>query len=123
MGTLSGGECQRVHIAAALAQGADILLLDEPTTFLDPKRQAEIYCLLTRLNREGLTILLVTHDVNAAAQFGTSLMGLREGRIAYWGPAAQFLDVRHLHALYDTSFHIIDAPTRGGRLAIADMAL
>ena len=120
--TLSGGECQRVYIAAALTQGANILLLDEPTTSLDPKRQVEIYRLLKQLNREGITILLVTHDVNAAAQFGTSLLGLREGRIAYWGPAAEFLEVQHLKALYDTTFHIIDAPTQGGRLALQDMA-
>ncbi|OHB70595.1 MAG: ABC transporter ATP-binding protein, partial [Planctomycetes bacterium RBG_13_63_9] len=68
LGTLSGGERQKVFIAAALAQEAQILLLDEPTTFLDYRHQAEIIELLARINRSaGVTVLAVTHDVNQAA--------------------------------------------------------
>ncbi|MBF0108471.1 MAG: ABC transporter ATP-binding protein [Magnetococcales bacterium] len=65
LASLSGGERQKVQIAAALAQGVELLLLDEPATFLDPKHTAEINTLLARINKErGLTLVTVTHDLN-----------------------------------------------------------
>jgi len=103
--TLSGGERQKVLIAAAIAQGAEALLLDEPTTFLDPKHQAEVLGLLCRLNRERkVTLLTVTHDVNAAALWADEVLALREGRIAWCGPAAEAMDNRILGPVFDHEF-------------------
>ena len=84
--TLSGGERQKVYIAAALAQGAQVLLLDEPTTFLDYRHQAEIRDLLAEINRNsGVTIVAVTHDVNRAAMDSHRIVALsaRSGRLRW----------------------------------------
>ncbi len=84
--TLSGGERQKVYIAAALAQGADIWLLDEPTTFLDYRHQAEILALLASANREsGVTVVAVTHDVNHAVLESDRIVALREGELVFCG--------------------------------------
>ena len=75
---LSGGQRQRAWIAMALAQETDILLLDEPTTFLDVAHQVEVLDLLTDLNRErGTTIVMVLHDMNLAARYSDHLFALR----------------------------------------------
>ena len=77
---LSGGQRQRVWIAMALAQETDVLLLDEPTTFLDVSHQVEVLDLLTDLNRtRGTTIVMVLHDLNLAARYADHLIALRRG--------------------------------------------
>lgn len=82
VGTLSGGEQQRAWIAMALAQRPEILILDEPTTFLDIAHQLEIMETITRLNREsGMTVVMVLHDVNQAVRFSHRICALKEGRI------------------------------------------
>ena len=85
LGSLSGGERQRVFIARALAQNTDILLLDEPTSFLDLKHQVDIYDLLKKMQLEkGKTIVAVTHDINLAAQYCDEVLllgGLADYRI------------------------------------------
>ncbi|WP_051198821.1 ABC transporter ATP-binding protein [Gordonia shandongensis] len=79
---LSGGQRQRVWIAMALAQETDILLLDEPTTFLDVAHQVEVLDLLTDLRDEhGTTIVLVLHDLNLAARYSDRLIAMRGGRV------------------------------------------
>ena len=84
--TLSGGEKQRAIIAGALAQAADLMLLDEPTAALDPGYQLEIAALLRGLNAErGVTMAVATHDLNLAAGLCTSLVLLREGRVSFQG--------------------------------------
>lgn len=109
---LSGGERQKVFVAAALAQGAEVLLLDEPTTFLDPKHQVEIYRTLKTLNRDsGITVVLVTHDINLACAFGDAVVALREGRVAFDGPAAKFMAAAVLESLYDIPFTLIKSPS------------
>ena len=83
---LSGGQRQRVWIAMALAQETDILLLDEPTTFLDVAHQVEVLDLLTDLNRErGTTIVMVLHDINLAARYADHLFAMRDGAIVAGG--------------------------------------
>lgn len=83
---LSGGQRQRVWIAMALAQETDILLLDEPTTFLDVSHQIEVLDLLTDLNiRRGTTIVMVLHDINLAARYADHLFALRAGRLVASG--------------------------------------
>jgi len=82
---LSGGQRQRVWIAMALAQQTPILLLDEPTTFLDIAHQIELMELLTDLNAQGRTLVAVLHDLNQAARYGSHLIAVKEGRIVSEG--------------------------------------
>jgi len=87
--SLSGGQRQRVWIAMTLAQNSDILLLDEPTTFLDLAHQLDILKLLTRLNKEmGKTIIMVIHDLNMAARFADYMVCLSDGKLLYQGETA-----------------------------------
>lgn len=112
--TLSGGERQKAMIAAALAQGADVLLLDEPTTFLDFRHQSEIRALLRRAHRQrGTTILAVTHDVNAAALDADRALALREGEVVFDGPPRQLMQPELLQAIYRTPV-VLAAHPRGG---------
>ncbi|WP_116026355.1 ABC transporter ATP-binding protein [Thermomonospora umbrina] len=84
---LSGGERQRVRLALALAQDTPVLLLDEPTTYLDLRHQLEVLQLVARLRDErGLTVLTVLHDIGLAARFAERLVALRDGRVAADGP-------------------------------------
>jgi iron complex transport system ATP-binding protein len=100
--TLSGGEKQRVIVAAALAQQADILLLDEPTASLDPGHQLDIASLLVELNRaRGLTIVVATHDLNLAASMCAELTMMRGGAVIASGATDEVLTGRNLERLYD----------------------
>ncbi len=108
--TLSGGEKQRVVIAGALAQAADILLLDEPTASLDVGYQLEIAALLTRLNREqGVTMVLATHDLNLAASVCDTVVLVRGGRVLATGATRDVLTTPMIRQLYgveaDVQFH------------------
>ena len=106
-GTLSGGEKQRVVIAAALTQSADVLLLDEPTSSLDLAYQLEIAALLSALNRErGVTIVVSTHDLNLAASVCRELVLLKDGRVLAHGPTDTVLTSENLRALYDVEADI-----------------
>lgn len=92
VGDLSGGQRQRVWIAMALAQAPRILLLDEPTTFLDLSHQLEVLDLLRQLNRtEGTTIVVVLHELNLAARYADDLVVMREGRIVAHGAPTEVL--------------------------------
>lgn len=107
--TLSGGEKQRVVIAAALAQATDVLLLDEPTSSLDLGAQLEIAQLLADLNqRRGVTIVVSTHDLHLAAGICRQLVLLRAGRVVAYGPTAEVLTRDNLRALYgvDADVHV-----------------
>lgn len=100
--TLSGGEKQRVVIAAALAQATDVLLLDEPTAALDLGAQLDIAQLLGRLNAErGVTIVVSTHDLALASGICRELVLLRHGRVVAAGPTAAVLSSENVRALYD----------------------
>lgn len=108
MTSLSGGERQRASIAAALAQGGSILLLDEPTSFLDYRHQVQILDLVDRLHREkSLTVVAVTHDLNSIVASADSVLALKDGRVAFSGPPADLVDVRTLAAIYDADFRLI----------------
>ncbi|MHC4945744.1 MAG: ABC transporter ATP-binding protein [Planctomycetota bacterium] len=123
MSTLSGGERQKVFIAAALAQEAPILLLDEATTFLDPKHQAEIYRILANVNEKGgATILSVTHDINAAVLAGQRILALREGRLVCCRPAREIMDNEILREIYGKEFRFFEHPDTGERLVVPEGA-
>jgi len=112
--TLSGGERQKVYIAAALAQGADVLLLDEPTTFLDYRHQAEIRELLARARRQsGVTIVAVTHDVNLAALESDRIVALREGSVVFTGTPEEVMKSDVLERIYGTPLLLMDHPRTG----------
>ena len=116
--TLSGGEKQRVVIAGALAQGSDLLLLDEPTASLDLGAQLGIAALLVSLNRErGTTMLVSTHDLNLAATICTELVLLREGRVLASGPTDRVLTAETVRHLYGVEADVARHP-RAGHLTV-----
>ena len=116
--TLSGGEKQRVVIAAALTQSAGILLLDEPTASLDLAYQLEVASLLTDLNRtRGVTIAVSTHDLNLAASVCRELLLLKDGRVIAYGPTAEVLTPENVRALYDVDADV-HRHDRSGHLVV-----
>lgn len=115
---ISGGERQRVVLASALAQTPSVLLLDEPTVYLDMKHQLHFYDLLTRLNREdGLTIVAVTHDINLAARHAARMIAITNGQVAADGEPAEVLTTETLYEVFGISADILERP-RGGRVVI-----
>lgn len=114
LSNLSGGERQKVFIAAALAQQSRLLLLDEPTTFLDPRHEAEISELILRINREyGVTVVTVTHDINTAAANADRVVAIKDGQVAFNGPARDFMQNDVLKRIYDKDFVFATHPQTG----------
>lgn len=109
--TLSGGERQKVMLAAALAQESRLLLLDEPSAFLDPGHQHEIDCILLTVNRQlGVTVFSVTHDLNRAVLGNDRILGLCGGRLVCDAPADAALSDAMLNRLYGTQFARVEHP-------------
>lgn len=123
---LSGGERQAVFIAAALAQEAELLVLDEPTIHLDARHQSDLAGLLLRLAGEsGRTVVLATHDLNLAGLLGDRLLALEGGRILAAGRPAEILRPDLLENLFRARFEIVhggDRPVTLLRLAPPDEA-
>lgn len=116
---LSGGQRQRVWIAMALAQRTGILLLDEPTTFLDVNHQVEVLDLLTDLNRSrGTTIVMVLHDLNLAARYSDHLIAMVDGRIHAFGDPAEVLTADTVQQVFGLQSTIIADPVSGRPLML-----
>lgn len=116
---LSGGQRQRVWIAMALAQQTDLLLLDEPTTFLDPSHQVDVLDLLTDLNRaRGTTIVMVLHDLNLAARYADHLIALADGRVHASGAPGDVLTEDTVRTVFDLESRIIEDPVSGRPLML-----
>ncbi|MAT07035.1 MAG: cobalamin/Fe(3+)-siderophore ABC transporter ATP-binding protein [Acidimicrobiaceae bacterium] len=116
---LSGGQRQRVWIAMALAQETDLLLLDEPTTFLDIAHQIEVLELVTKLNREsGRTIVLVLHDLNLACRYSHHLVAMRDGRIVANGTPHEVITAERMHDVFGLDCIVIDDPVAGTPLVV-----
>lgn len=109
--SLSGGERQRAFLALALAQDPKVLLLDEPTTFLDLHYQLQLLELLKRLNRQqGLSIITVLHDINLAARYSDRLALLCQGHLWSVGPPTEILTPKNLRDVFDIEVTLIETP-------------
>ncbi len=123
LSTLSGGERQSVFIAAALAQGAEILLLDEPTTFLDPKHEERILTLLHTINKSfGKTIISVTHNINNAVFSSDRIVALKNGKIQFDGPASDVMNNKILETTFDKQFNFARHPMTGSLFILPEVA-
>lgn len=112
--SLSGGEQQRVLIARALAQEPQILLLDEPTAFLDIKHSMDIFDLILSLNKDReLTVVAVTHDINLASVYCDRIMLMRQGQIHCLGRPEEVITVRNIQQVYEADVLIDKNPVNG----------
>lgn len=108
---LSGGQRQRVWIAMALAQQTELLLLDEPTTFLDLPHQIDVLNLVRRLNRfDSRTIVMVLHDLNLACRYADNIVAMREGQIIRQGSAEDVITAECMDQVFDLDCQVISDP-------------
>lgn len=116
---LSGGQRQRVWIALALAQETDILLLDEPTTYLDLAHQVELLDLLADINEErGTTMVMVLHELNLAARVAHHLVAMKDGQIAAAGTASEVMTEENLHRIFGLKASVADPLGDGSAVVI-----
>jgi len=116
---LSGGQRQRVWIAMALAQQTDVLLLDEPTTFLDIAHQVEVLDLLTDLNRaRGTTVVMVLHDLNLAARYADHLVAVADGAVHAAGAPAEVLTAESVRRVFGLDSRVVPDPVSGAPMVL-----
>ncbi|WP_266019606.1 ABC transporter ATP-binding protein [Brucella intermedia] len=115
---LSGGQRQRVWIALVLAQETPILLLDEPTTYLDIAHQIELLELLAELNREGRTVVAVLHDLNHACRYASHLVAMRNGAIMAEGAPSEIVTEKLIEEVFGLASVIITDPVSGTPLVV-----
>ncbi|MFD8250211.1 ABC transporter ATP-binding protein [Nocardia sp. NPDC059691] len=111
---LSGGQRQRAWISMALAQGTDILLLDEPTTYLDLAHSIEVLDLVDRLHADlGRTVVMVLHDLNLAIRYSDQLVVMRDGRVVAAGAPGEVVSVELLREVFDLDARVLEDPVSG----------
>ncbi|MEE4425191.1 MULTISPECIES: ABC transporter ATP-binding protein [Streptomyces] len=116
---LSGGQRQRVWIAMALAQETDLLLLDEPTTYLDIAHQVEVLDLVRQLNQErGRTVVAVLHDLNQAARYADHLVAMKAGRIVAQGRPAEIVTAELVDEVFGLAAVVVPDPVTGSPLVV-----
>ncbi|KQH85242.1 MULTISPECIES: ABC transporter ATP-binding protein [Vibrio] len=121
---LSGGERQRAWVAMLLAQESPMLILDEPTSALDVQHQYQLMALLAELNQQqGCGIIVILHDLNLALRYATHIVALKQGRIAFDGPASALADEQRLSDLYQTPITLIDHPHAVGDASTHKVAI
>ncbi|WP_127469641.1 ABC transporter ATP-binding protein [Streptomyces sp. B27] len=108
--SLSGGQRQRVWISMTLAQGTDLLLLDEPTTYLDLAHAIDVLDLVDDLHESGCTVVMVLHDLNLAARYSDNLIVMRSGRILAQGHPRDVITAELLHEAFGLQAAVIDDP-------------
>lgn len=117
--SLSGGQAQRVWIAMALAQGTKVLLLDEPTTYLDVRYQLDILRLVRCLNEEfGMTVVMVLHDINQALSYSDEVVALVEGRVAAQGDPRDVVTPALIEKVFGVALEVVDVGGRPFVLAV-----
>lgn len=116
--TLSGGQRQRAWIAMALAQETDILLLDEPTTYLDMSYQMDVLDLLDDLNSDGRTIVMVLHDLNQAARYADTIVALRGGQIVAQGTPENVMIADNILQVFGINAQVVTDPVTGTPMCI-----
>lgn len=110
---LSGGQRQRVWIAMALAQDTPVMLLDEPTTFLDIAHQIDVLDLCSALHRQGRTLVAVLHDLNLATRYASHLVAMRQGRIVATGEPAEVVTAELIREVFDLEARVVPDPENG----------
>ena len=116
---LSGGQRQRVWLAMALAQETELLLLDEPTTYLDLAHQVEVLDLAAELNAvHGRTVVMVLHDLSLAARYADSLVAMRDGRIVAQGPPREVITPELLADVFGLTAAVLPDPVSDGVLVV-----
>ncbi|MEU0493282.1 ABC transporter ATP-binding protein [Nocardiopsis changdeensis] len=116
---LSGGQRQRAWISMVLAQGTDLLLLDEPTTFLDLVHQVDVLDLVRELHDEGgRTIVMVLHDLNLAARYADTVIAMRDGRVLASGGPADVLTPELLREAFGLDAVVVEDPVTGGPMVV-----
>ena len=110
---LSGGQRQRVWVAMVLAQETPLVLLDEPTTFLDIAHQLEVLELVQRLRTAGRTVVAVLHDINQAARYSSHLIAMSEGRIVAHGPPREVVTADLIEQVFGLRSRVIADPDTG----------
>ena len=119
--TLSGGQRQRAFIAMTLAQDTPVLLLDEPTTFLDLPYQIEVLRLVRALNQDsGQTVVMVLHDINLACRFADRVVGIRAGQVLFDGTPENVVTGASLEALYGCPLTVIPLPDGRGPMVLPE---
>lgn len=117
---LSGGQRQRVWVAMALAQQTPIVLLDEPTTFLDIAHQIDLLELLRDLNAQGRTIVAVLHDLNHASRYASHLIAMRDGAVVAEGTPHEVVTAELVESVFSLPCRVIDDPVTGTPLVLPD---
>jgi len=115
---LSGGQRQRVWVAMALAQQTSVLLLDEPTTFLDMAHQYDLLDLFARLHEQGTTVVAVLHDLAQAARYATDLIVMRDGEVVATGAPADVLTAELVESVFDLPCLVVPDPVTGTPLVV-----
>lgn len=115
---LSGGQQQRVWVAMALAQETPLLLLDEPTTFLDIAHQIELLDLFRRLHGEGRTLVAVLHDLNHAARYATHIIAMKDGRVVAEGPPHKIVTAELVREVFELECIVVPDPVAGSPLVV-----
>lgn len=116
---LSGGQRQRVWIAMVLAQQTDVLLLDEPTSFLDLAHAVDVLDLVTDLNRQrGTTVAMVLHDLNLAARYADELIAVKEGTVVAQGSPAEVITAERVRGVFGLTASVVPDPVTGTPLVV-----
>ncbi|MYV57602.1 ABC transporter ATP-binding protein [Streptomyces sp. SID3212] len=116
---LSGGQRQRAWIAMAVAQGTPVLLLDEPTTYLDLAHQIDVLDLITDLNRhENRTIVMVLHDLNQACRYADHVIAMKSGAIVAEGPPAEVITAKTVEEVFGLRCQVTEDPVSGTPMII-----
>ena len=116
--TLSGGQRQRAWVAMTLAQDTGILLLDEPTTFLDIAHQFDLMDLLAALHDNGRTIVIVLHDINQACRYANNVVVLRDGQIYEQGDPVQVVTAAMLQDVFEIACRVVPDPETGTPMCV-----